>query len=62
MDSVGMQLVMEPENFDVLVTTNMFGDILSDVAAGVVGGLGLRAVTKFWGKVWHGSGCPRERS
>lgn len=40
-DSIGMQLVMEPEKFDVLVTTNMFGDILSDVAAGTVGGLGL---------------------
>jgi 3-isopropylmalate dehydrogenase len=40
-DSVGMQLVLAPENFDVLVTTNMFGDILSDVAAGTVGGLGL---------------------
>jgi len=40
-DSIGMQLVMSPTDFDVLVTTNMFGDILSDVAAGVVGGLGL---------------------
>jgi len=40
-DSIGMQIVMAPENFDVLVTTNMFGDILSDVAAGTVGGLGL---------------------
>ncbi len=40
-DSVGMQLVMAPETFDVLVTTNLFGDILSDVAAGTVGGLGL---------------------
>ena len=40
-DSVAMQLVMAPQSFDVLVTTNMFGDILSDVAAGTVGGLGL---------------------
>jgi 3-isopropylmalate dehydrogenase len=40
-DSVAMQLVTSPESFDVLVTTNMFGDILSDVAAGTVGGLGL---------------------
>lgn len=40
-DSVGMQLVIAPDSFDVLVTTNMFGDILSDVAAGVVGGLGM---------------------
>ena len=40
-DSVAMQLVTFPQKFDVLVTTNMFGDILSDVAAGMVGGLGL---------------------
>ena len=40
-DSVGMKLVLAPESFDVIVTTNMFGDILSDVAAGTVGGLGL---------------------
>ena len=36
-----MQLVMKPESFDVLVTTNMFGDILSDQMAGLIGGLGL---------------------
>jgi 3-isopropylmalate dehydrogenase len=42
-DSVAMQLVMEPGSFDVLVTENTFGDILSDVAAGVTGGLGLAA-------------------
>jgi 3-isopropylmalate dehydrogenase len=40
-DSVAMQLVMDPSGFDVLVTENTFGDILSDVAAGVTGGLGL---------------------
>ena len=42
-DSVAMQLVMDPSAFDVLVTENTFGDILSDVAAGVTGGLGLAA-------------------
>jgi len=42
-DSVAMQLVMDPRSFDVLVTENSFGDILSDVAAGVTGGLGLAA-------------------
>ena len=42
-DSVAMQLVTDPETFDVLVTENMFGDILSDVAAAVTGGLGLAA-------------------
>ena len=36
-----MQLVMRPEQFDVMVTTNLFGDILSDEISGLVGGLGL---------------------
>ena len=40
-DNTAMQLVMKPEQFDVIVTTNLFGDILSDLAAGLVGGLGL---------------------
>jgi 3-isopropylmalate dehydrogenase len=40
-DSVAMQLVIQPESFDVLLMENTFGDILSDVAAGVTGGLGL---------------------
>ena len=40
-DSFAMLLVREPARFDVVVTTNLFGDILSDVAAGLVGGLGM---------------------
>ncbi len=40
-DNCGMQLVLAPERFDVILTENTFGDILSDVAAGVTGGLGL---------------------
>ena len=36
-----MQLVMNPYQFDVIVTTNLFGDILSDLNAGLVGGLGM---------------------
>ncbi|MFH1180217.1 MAG: isocitrate/isopropylmalate dehydrogenase family protein [Candidatus Bathyarchaeota archaeon] len=40
-DAAAMRLVMYPETFEVLVTTNMFGDILSDVTAGLVGGLGM---------------------
>jgi 3-isopropylmalate dehydrogenase len=40
-DSVAMTIVTHPQSFDVLVMENMFGDILSDVAAGVTGGLGL---------------------
>ncbi|MDH5643394.1 MAG: isocitrate/isopropylmalate family dehydrogenase [Gemmatimonadota bacterium] len=40
-DACAMKLVLDPWQFDVLVTTNMFGDILSDLMAGLVGGLGL---------------------
>jgi isocitrate dehydrogenase (NAD+) len=40
-DNTCMQLVMNPYQFDVIVTTNLFGDILSDLCAGLVGGLGL---------------------
>ena len=40
-DNTAMQLVLKPEQFDVMVTTNMFGDILSDEVSGLVGGLGL---------------------
>ncbi|XSG85900.1 MAG: isocitrate/isopropylmalate dehydrogenase family protein [Methylohalobius sp. ZOD2] len=42
-DACAMQMAMHPEQFDVIVTTNLFGDILSDLAAGLVGGLGLVA-------------------
>lgn len=42
-DAAAMQLVKRPEDFDVIVTTNMFGDILSDEAAQLVGGLGFAA-------------------
>ena len=42
-DNAAMQLVLAPEQFDVLVMENTFGDILSDVAAAVSGGLGLAA-------------------
>lgn len=40
-DNMCMQLVMKPEQFDVIVTENLYGDILSDLSAGLVGGLGL---------------------
>ncbi|MBE7215058.1 isocitrate dehydrogenase [Shewanella benthica] len=40
-DATCMKLVMNPEIFDVIVTTNLFGDILSDLCAGLVGGLGM---------------------
>ncbi len=40
-DNCCMQLVMNPHQFDIIVTTNLFGDILSDLCAGLVGGLGM---------------------
>lgn len=40
-DNTCMQLVMRPEQFDIICTTNLFGDIVSDLCAGLVGGLGL---------------------
>jgi isocitrate dehydrogenase (NAD+) len=40
-DAACMKLVMDPQQFDVIVTTNLFGDIISDLCAGLVGGLGL---------------------
>jgi isocitrate dehydrogenase (NAD+) len=40
-DNMAMQLVINPNQFDVIVTTNLFGDILSDLCSGLVGGLGL---------------------
>ncbi|MEJ2084393.1 MAG: isocitrate/isopropylmalate family dehydrogenase, partial [Acidobacteriota bacterium] len=40
-DNASMQLVLNPHQFDVIVTTNLFGDILSDLCAGLIGGLGL---------------------
>ncbi len=42
-DNMCMQLVMRPEEYDCIVTTNLFGDILSDLCAGLVGGLGVVA-------------------
>ena len=42
-DNAGMQLVLDPAQFDVILTENTFGDILSDVAAGSCGGLGVAA-------------------
>lgn len=40
-DACAMKLVLNPHQFDVLVTTNLFGDILSDLVAGLIGGLGM---------------------
>jgi isocitrate dehydrogenase (NAD+) len=40
-DACAMKLVLDPSQFDVIVTTNLFGDIVSDLVAGLVGGLGM---------------------
>jgi 3-isopropylmalate dehydrogenase len=59
-DAAALYLVQRPETFDVLVTENMFGDILSDLLAGIVGGMGM-APSADIGDVWavfqpsHGS-------
>ena len=50
-DSAAMYLVQRPKDFDVLLTENMFGDILSDQAGGVVGSLGLLASASIGGPV-----------
>ncbi len=50
-DSAAMSLVMHPTQFDVIVTENMFGDILSDQAGGVVGSLGMLASASIGGKI-----------
>lgn len=42
-DNLSMQLVLRPQNFDVLVLPNLYGDIISDLGAGLIGGLGLAA-------------------
>ena len=42
-DALAMQMVLDPRRFDVIVTNNMFGDIISDLAAGLQGGLGMAA-------------------
>ena len=50
-DSAAMLLVQRPTDFDVILTENMFGDILSDLAGGVVGSLGLLASASIGGSV-----------
>ena len=50
-DATAMQLVLDPARFDVLVTENMFGDILSDQMAGLVGGLGFAPAANVGGEV-----------
>ena len=47
-DNTCMQMVMNPNRFDIIVTPNLYGDLLSDLASGLIGGLGLRRPTT-WG-------------
>jgi 3-isopropylmalate dehydrogenase len=59
-DTIAAQLVMNPQQFDVVVTTNIFGDILTDLGAGLVGGLGLApglciGTEKAMAQATHGS-------
>ena len=57
-DAMAMRLVRDPENFDVIVTTNLFGDILSDEASALIGGLGVAPSANIGEKVFepvHGS-------
>src|SRR3954469_21835512 len=59
-DGFAMKLVMKPQQFDVVVTTNQFGDILTDEGAGIVGGLGLApglcvGATQAMAQATHGS-------
>ena len=42
-DALCMQMIRDPRQFDVIVTNNMFGDIITDLAAGLQGGLGMAA-------------------
>jgi homoisocitrate dehydrogenase len=50
-DAMAMRLVRDPENFDVVVTTNLFGDILSDEASALIGGLGVAPSANIGEKV-----------
>ena len=58
-DSIAMKLVIEPQRFDVVVTTNQFGDILTDIGAGLVGGLGLAPGLCVGETPGHGAGDAR---
>jgi 3-isopropylmalate dehydrogenase len=59
-DTFAMRLVMNPQQYDVVVTTNLYGDILTDEAAGLIGGLGLApgvnaSLTHAMAQATHGS-------
>ena len=66
-DNTCMQLVLDPQQFDVLLLPNLYGDVVSDLAAGLVGGLGMvpsgnfgRGCGAFRGGARHGAGHRRQ--
>ena len=54
-DATAMKMVVSPERFDVIVTMNLFGDILSDLAAGLIGGLGVAPAANIGDSAGQGS-------
>ena len=56
-DATAMKLVIAPEKFDVIVTMNLFGDILSDLTAGLVGGLGVAPAANIGAAEGDAAGC-----
>jgi isocitrate dehydrogenase (NAD+) len=60
-DATAMKMVVAPERFDVIVTMNLFGDILSDLAAGLIGGLGVAPAANI-GDLPDGPGDGAERA
>jgi isocitrate dehydrogenase (NAD+) len=56
-DATAMKLVVAPEKFDVIVTMNLFGDILSDLTAGLIGGLGVAPAANIGASPTDAAGC-----
>ena len=68
-DNACMQMVLNPQQFDMLLLTNLYGDIMSDLAAGLVGGLGVVPEREYGRKggglrsrAWHGARHRRKRN
>ena len=61
-DATAMKMVVAPERFDVIVTMNLFGDILSDLAAGLIGGLGVAPASNIGAAPVTADGQPSPRA
>jgi isocitrate dehydrogenase (NAD+) len=59
-DATAMKMVIAPERFDVIVTMNLFGDILSDLAAGLIGGLGVAPAANIGDSPAPTAGAPAD--